>query len=106
MYAKNSRRKAKPGLVQVSDRRGYLQIIFTHGGKRHFISTGFPSTPLNRKLAQEKTFQIQRDIEYGEFDPTYDPTYEQYKPQLALTTVDDATPLPTASEQENQAYST
>lgn len=92
MYAKNSRRKAKAGSVQVSDRRGYLRIIFTHGGKRHFIATGLPNTPLNRKLAQETAFQIQRDIEYGEFDPTY----QKYKPQSALTTVDDATPLPTA----------
>jgi integrase len=92
MYAKNSRRKAKAGSVQVSDRRGYLRIIFTHGGKRHFIATGFPNTPLNRKLAQETAFQIQRDIEYGEFDPTY----QKYKPQSALTTVDDVTPLITA----------
>jgi integrase len=46
MYAKKSRRKAKTGSVQVSDCRSYLRIIFAHGGKRHFISTGFPNTPL------------------------------------------------------------
>lgn len=88
MYAKNSRRKSKTGSVLVRECRGYLRIVFTYGGKRHFLSTGFPNTPLNRNLAQETAFQIQRDIEYGEFDPTY----QKYKPHSALTTVDEAMP--------------
>jgi integrase len=98
MYARGSKRKAKAGSVKVKSCRNRLRIVFTYGGQRHFIATGFPDTPLSRKLAQETAFQIQRDIEYGEFDSTY----QKYKPQSALTTVDSATPLasamPTLSE--------
>lgn len=89
MYSKKTRRKAKSGSVQVKISNNRLQLVFSHGGKRHYISTGFTDTPLNRKLVQDKAFQIQRDIEYGEFDPTY----EKYKPESALTTVEAVVPI-------------
>ncbi len=98
MYARNSRRKAKPGSVQVKNSNDRLQLVFSHGGKRHYFSTGLTNSPLNRKLAQDKAFQIQRDIEYGEFDSTL----EKYKPQLTLTTIESvdtiAPPVPTMAE--------
>ncbi len=81
MYSKGSGRKAASGSVKVKDSNNRLQLVFTHGGKRHYISLGLTNTPINRKLAQEQAFQIQRDLEYGEFDPTY----EKYKIQSALT---------------------
>jgi hypothetical protein len=84
MYSKSSGRKATAGSIKVKDSNNRLQLVFTYGGKRHYISLGLTNTPINRKLAQEQAFQIQRDIEYGEFDPTY----EKYKIQSALTTVD------------------
>lgn len=83
MYSKGSGRKATAGSVKVKDSNNRLQLVFTHGGKRHYVSLGITNTPINRKLAQEQAFQIQRDIEYGEFDPTY----ERYRVQSALTTV-------------------
>lgn len=98
MYARNSRRKAKSGSVQIKISNNRLQLVFSHGGKRHYFSTGLTNSPLHRKLAQDKAFQIQRDIEYGEFDSTL----EKYKPQSTLTTVEPvdtiAPPLPTMAE--------
>ena len=64
-------RKAKSGSVTIRNSNNRLQLVFTHGGKRHFVSLGLSNTPLNRKMAQDKAFEVQRDIEYGEFDPTY-----------------------------------
>ncbi|MCY7277738.1 MAG: DUF3596 domain-containing protein [Phormidesmis sp. CAN_BIN44] len=82
--------------MKISSNR--LQLVFRHGGKRHHLSTGFSDTPLNRKLIQENAFHIQRDIQYGKFDPTY----ERYKLQPALTTVDSVTsiadPTPTLAD--------
>jgi integrase len=64
-------RKAKSGSVTIRSSNNRLQLVFTHGEKRHFVSLGLSNTPLNRKTAQDKAFEVQRDIEYGEFDPTY-----------------------------------
>lgn len=90
MYSQNSKRqKAKAGSVQVKNSNNRLQLTFTHGGKRHYISLGINSTPLNRKLAKDKAFEIERDIEYGEFDTTY----QKYKVGTALTTVDPVSKL-------------
>ena len=83
MYSKGSVRKSKAGSIRIKNSNDRLQLVFSHGGKRHYISLGLTSTPINLKLAQEQAFQIQRDIEYGEFDATY----ERYKIQSALTTV-------------------
>jgi integrase len=90
MYSKGSGRKATAGSIKVKDSNNRLQLVFTHGGKRHYISLGLTNTPINRKLAQEQAFQIQRDIEYGEFDPTY----ERYRVQSALTTVSPPSTIP------------
>ena len=85
-----SRKKSKAGSVKVKVARNSLQLVFNYGGKRHYLSPGLLNTPLNRKLAQDTAFQIQRDIEYGEFDPTYG----KYKVQSVLTTVDPITIIP------------
>ena len=62
-------RKAKSGSVTIRSSNNRLQLVFTHGEKRHFVSLGLSNTPLNRKTAQDKAFEVQRDIEYGEFAP-------------------------------------
>ena len=64
-------RKAKTGSVTIRSSNNRLQLVFTHAGKRHFVSLGISNTPLNMKTAQETAFDVQRDIQYGEFDPTY-----------------------------------
>lgn len=83
MYARSSRRKSSGGTVKVKNSNNRLQLVFTYSGKRHYISLGISDTPLNLKLAQDKAFEVQRDIEYGEFDPTY----ERYKPELETVEV-------------------
>jgi integrase len=76
-----SRRKAKTGSVKVRNSNNRLQLVFTHAGKRHFVSLGLSDTPLNMKQAQDIAFEVQRDLEYGEFDPTY----QKYKPAAEVT---------------------
>jgi integrase len=88
MYPKN-RRSPESCPVRVKVSRYSLQLVFTHEGKRHYISPGLADTPLNRMRVQERAFEIQRDIEYGEFDGTY----AKYK--IALT---QAAPEPAAPE--------
>lgn len=75
-----SRRKAKTGSVKVRSSNNRLQLVFTHAGKRHFVSLGLSNTPLNLKQAQDIAFELQRDLEYGEFDPTY----QKYKPAAEI----------------------
>jgi len=42
-----------------------------HGGRCHYVSLGVCGTPLNRKVAKDKAFEIERDLEYGKIDTTY-----------------------------------
>lgn len=80
MYPKASRRKVKVGTVQIKNVRNRLSLVFSYGGKRHFLALGMANTPINRMKAQQTAFQIQRDIEYGEFDSTY----QRYREQPAV----------------------
>jgi integrase len=90
MYSQKSNRRSQRGSVQVKNSKNWLQLVFTHGGKRHYVSLGIRSNPLNRKLAKDKAFEIERDLEYGEFDPTY----QKYQVGTTLTTVDPISELP------------
>jgi plasmid stabilization system protein ParE len=83
MYSSNSQRKASKGSVQIKISNDRLQLVFSYGGKRHYLSTGFSDTPTNRKLAEMKARQIELDILSGYFDETL----VKYKPQSALSTV-------------------
>lgn len=50
--------------------RGNLRLRWTHEGKRYCLSLGLKDNPTNRAQAQIKASSIERDIEYGMFDPT------------------------------------
>ncbi len=79
-----SQRKASKGTVQIKISNDRLQLVFSFRGKRHYLSTGFPDTKANRKLAEMKARQIELDILCDNFDITL----EKYKPQsqqVALT---------------------
>lgn len=88
-YLKSTRgrKKAKAGSVQCRSSNNRLQLVFTFGGKRHFLSTGLSETPYHRKLAQSKALEIERDIQYGEFDVTL----AKYQPNSVLSTLDPVT---------------
>ncbi|PSB23163.1 site-specific integrase [filamentous cyanobacterium CCP2] len=76
--------------VSIIVSRGWLQLRFSYGGKRHYISVGLRDTPTNRKIAEAKAKLIESDIIYERFDPTL----EKYKPQTALSVTTTAAPLP------------
>ena len=38
-------RKAKTGSVIIRSSNNRLQLVFTHAGKRHFLSLGYPTPP-------------------------------------------------------------
>jgi integrase len=90
MYSAKRRRKAKTGSVKVRSSNDRLQLVFSFGGKRYFISTGLSDTPYHRKQAQEKALEVERDIAYGEFDPE---NLTRYRVQTALTTTEPITTI-------------
>lgn len=92
MRSESVRTKAFKGTVQVINSHGWLQLRFSFGDKRHYLSMGLVNTPVNRKAAEAKARQIELDIISGNFDPTL----VKYKPHSALsTTKPEITPIVT-----------
>ncbi|HEY9844866.1 MAG TPA: DUF3596 domain-containing protein [Candidatus Caenarcaniphilales bacterium] len=83
MYSIRQRKKARTGSVQIRSSNNRLQLVFTFGGNRHFISTGLSDSPFNRMQAQGKALEVERDINYGQFNPE---NLNKYKVGVALTT--------------------
>ncbi|NHC33601.1 site-specific integrase [Scytonema millei] len=81
--------KAFKGSVQIKSSNNRLQLVFSYGGKRHYLSTGFPDTSQYQKLAKMKASEIEKDILYERFDQTL----EKYKPKSAFSTVIPVTPI-------------
>ncbi|MEM1309140.1 MAG: tyrosine-type recombinase/integrase [Cyanobacteria bacterium P01_H01_bin.153] len=71
------RRKPK-GSVAVLSSNGRLQLRFSYGGKRHYLSTGYSDTPQHRQLADIRAKEIEKDILYERFDPR---NLVKYQPQ-------------------------
>ncbi|MEM9217084.1 MAG: tyrosine-type recombinase/integrase [Cyanobacteria bacterium P01_F01_bin.150] len=91
--SKRRRCKAKNDAITFRSDHNRLRLVFSYGGKRHFIALEMADTPLNRVKAQEIAFQVQRDIEYGEFDPTY----RRYKAKAGFSTIEDVVQLASSS---------
>ncbi len=92
MYSQSTQHKASKGSVQIKISNGRLQLVFSHGGKRHYLSLGLPDNKVNRKAAEAKAKLIESDITYDRLDPTL----AKYKPQSALSIVTPIfTPTPT-----------
>lgn len=85
--------KAFKGSVQIKSSNNRLQLVFSYGGKRHYLSTGFPDTPQYQKLAKMKASEIEKDILYERFDQTL----EKYKPK-------SATPVRSTEETEARGW--
>jgi integrase len=60
--------KAPKGTVQIKSSNSRLQLVFTHAGKRHYLSLGLVDTKENRKAALAKKKLIEADIAYDRFD--------------------------------------
>lgn len=72
--------RASKGSVTVEEFRGKLRLHlprFLYGGKNKYLSTGLDNTPENKKLAEAKAKQIEKDIAYERFDPTLN----RYRPE-------------------------
>jgi integrase len=70
IYSKTPINKSSKGSVVIISSHNRLQLRFSYGGKRHYLSIGLPDTPTNRKLAELKASEIEKDIIYERFDPT------------------------------------
>ncbi|MDX2270360.1 MAG: DUF3596 domain-containing protein [Cyanobacteriota bacterium] len=81
MQSANQPRKASAGSVQIKVSNQRLQLVFSYLGRRYYLSLGLPDSKANRKAAEMRAAQIERDIAYGEVDPTL----AKYKPQSATT---------------------
>jgi integrase len=90
MHSKSKERKASKGSVQIKNSNGRLQLVFSFGGKRHYLSLGFADTLANRKLAEMKAREIELDMLSGHFEGI-----EKYKPVSALSTDEAITPIST-----------
>ncbi len=56
--------------VKISADHGTLRLRWSYGGKRYQKSVGMEDTTANRRALSGRVAQIERDIAYGEFDPT------------------------------------
>jgi integrase len=93
MHSIESQPKASKGSVQIKISNGRLQLVFSYGGKRHYLSLGLSDSKTNRKLAEMKARTIELDIVSGNFDATL----AKYKLQSVLSTVTPVTPTITPS---------
>ncbi|HEY9598081.1 MAG TPA: DUF3596 domain-containing protein, partial [Cyanophyceae cyanobacterium] len=95
MFSKTPTGRASKGSVSILSSNGRLQLRFSYGGKRHYLSTGLADIPANRKLAELKASEMEKDILYERFDETL----EKYQPKSALSTI---TPIRKAKPQLDQ----
>ena len=64
--------------VTVISSNGYLQLRWTAGGKRQYLSLGLPDSPCNRAIADLRKQQLEIDTKLG----IADPTFQRYKPNV------------------------
>ena len=86
MYSETSIRKASKGSVVIISSNGRLQLRFSYGDKRHYISLGLPDSPTNRKLGELKASEIEKDILYERFDTTLK-KYKSASSQQVITPI-------------------
>jgi integrase len=68
MQTKDMQRKAFKGSVQIKSSNDRLQLVFSYGGKRRYLSLGMRDTTLNRRVAEMTANQIELDLLSGNFD--------------------------------------
>jgi integrase len=82
MQAKSHAQKSRAhkGAVTILVSNGWLQLRFSFGSKRHYLSLGLPESKTNWMVAEAKAKLIEADIVFERFDPTL----EKYKSQAAI----------------------
>ncbi len=86
---KQSKQRHNKGSVVILVSNERLQLRFSYGGKRHYISLGLTDTIANWRVAEAKAKLIESDIIYERFDSTL----EKYKPQSAMSIATPVTPI-------------
>ncbi len=61
MFSKTPTGRASKGSVSIISSNNRLQLRFSYGGKRHYLSTGLPDLPANRKMAQLRAAEIEQN---------------------------------------------
>lgn len=84
---KRKQRNTK-GTVAVVVRGGTLSLRFRAGGKQYRLALGLPNSPAGNTLAQAKALIIQKDIAFGEFDPTLEKYRQSSDSAQSLSTPD------------------
>ncbi|MGD1865720.1 MAG: Arm DNA-binding domain-containing protein [Phormidesmis sp.] len=80
MSSASKRRLAPRGSVRTKVSNGSLQLVFSHGGKRRYLSLRLPDSAVNRKVAEAKAKLIESDILFDRLDPSLN----KYRPQSVL----------------------
>ena len=70
MATSRMKQRSPKGTVRIKTSNDRLQLVFSHGSKRHYLSLGLPDTKLNRRAAEAKAKLIEADIAYVKFDTT------------------------------------
>jgi integrase len=91
--ASDQRTKATKGSVQIKNSNGRLQLVFSHDGRRHYLSTGLADIPVNRKVAAFKANIIEEDIFYDRFDPSLEKYRTDKNSGAVLSTFTPVTPI-------------
>jgi integrase len=87
MSRKTKAVRAPRGSVQARSRRGGVELRWTVGGKRYEFCPGLPDTTHGLYQANQLAKKIQRDIEFGEFDPTLEKYRHSSDKPIALPAV-------------------
>lgn len=64
------RQRGTRGDIHIETRSGKLALRWTHQKQRYFLSLNLTDTALHRKIAIARSLEIERDIIFGQFDPT------------------------------------
>jgi integrase len=60
------------GTVAIQTFKNRLRLVWSHGGKRHFLYRNLPDGKVNRLVAQQRARQIEGDLATSNFDLTLD----------------------------------
>ncbi|MEM9946213.1 MAG: DUF3596 domain-containing protein [Cyanobacteria bacterium P01_D01_bin.36] len=87
MSSSSKRRLSPRRSVRTKVSNGSLQLVFSHGGKRRYLSLRLSDSAVNRKVAEAKAKLIESDILFDRLDPSLN----KYRPQsvLAAAAADD-----------------
>lgn len=65
-----ARQRGTRGGIHIENWSGKSALRWSYQGQRYYLSLNLSDTALHRKLATARSLEIERDIAYGQFDPT------------------------------------